>query len=323
MGLKQNIRKIGIIVLWTAFASGLVVLLVAAVKKKDHMTCRGVDINITGVGAIDFLDRKDVLTLLKGEKNRKLEGRSLSSFRLQQLEKTLERNVWVKNAELFFDNNQVLNVDIAEREPIAEVFTVKGSSFYIDSTGKSLPLTDKTTLRLPVFTSFPAEKTTGLSKSTKQTLNDMKKLSLFLLKDTSWMTQIKQLAITPDGGFDLLPVSEKYIIAFGSGENYEDKFSRLSLFNKNVISKAGTDKYNRIDVRFDRQVVASRNDGSSTKIDSLQTIKNIQKMIADAKKPPDDSLFTPVEKNNAVIIKADSTLPVLNNKEQTQHKKRI
>lgn len=296
--------------LWTAFGCGLLVLLVAAVKKKDSATCKGVDINITGVGDVDFLDRKEVLAILNSGKKTKVEGRRLSSFRLQQLESALEKNVWVKNAELFFDNNQVLNINIAEREPVARIFTVMGSSFYIDSSGKSLPVSDRVTMRLPVFTAFPAEKTTGLSKMTRQVLNDMKKLSLFILKDSSRMKEIKQVAIVPGGGFQLLPANEKYIIEFGNGDNYEDKFRRLSLFNKNILSRTGLDKYNRIDVRFDKQVVASRN-GSSAKMDSLQTITIIQKMIADATKLPADSLFTSVEKNNAVINKADTTLLVL------------
>lgn len=310
MGVKQNIKKIGIIVLWGALGSGLLVLLVAAGEKKDHQVCKGVDINITGVGAIDFLDRKEVLLLLKGAEDRKLEGRPLYSFSLQRMEAMLEKNVWVKNAELFFDNNRILNVTIVEREPVALVFTTKGSSFYIDSTGKALPVNEKVNLRLPVFTSFPEEKTTGLSKANRRVLEDMKKLSLFLLKDSLWMREIKQLAVGVDGSFELLPSSEKYIIALGNGDDYEDKFHRLSLFNRNVLSKIGTARYNRIDVRFARQVVASRN-GKDAKIDSLQTIKIIQKMITDATKFPDDTLFTQVEKNNTVITKADSSLPVL------------
>lgn len=303
--------------LWIAFCSGLLILLVAAVEKKDHKTCTGVDITIAGVGDVDFLDRKEVLELLSSGKEGKLEGRPLSSFHLQQLEEKLERNIWVRNAELFFDNNQVLNVRIAEREPIARVFTVMGSSFYIDSSRKALPISDRMDLRLPVFTAFPAEKTTGLNQHTREILNGVQRLSLFLLQDTSWMAQIKQVAVTPDGGFELLPVSEKYIIEFGTAENYENKFNRLSLFNKQILSKVGLDKYNRIDVRFDKQVVAGRN-GSSAKMDSLQTIKNIQKMIADATKLPADSLFTPVEKNNAAISKADTTLLILDKRDSAR-----
>lgn len=309
-------------VLWIAFCSGLLILLVAAVEKKDHKTCTGVDITIAGVGDVDFLDRKEVLELLSSGKEGKLEGRPLSSFHLQQLEEKLERNIWVRNAELFFDNNQVLNVRIAEREPIARVFTVMGSSFYIDSSRKALPISDRMDLRLPVFTAFPAEKTTGLNQHTREILNGVQRLSLFLLQDTSWMAQIKQVAVTPDGGFELLPVSEKYIIEFGTAENYENKFNRLSLFNKQILSKVGLDKYNRIDVRFDKQVVAGRN-GSSAKMDSLQTIKNIQKMIADATKLPADSLFTPVEKNNAAISKADTTLLILDKRDSAHRLHRL
>jgi cell division protein FtsQ len=54
--------------------------------------------------------------------------------------------------QLFFDNNEVLQVVIDEREPIARIFTVAGNSYYIDSSLERLPLSDKMSARLPVFT---------------------------------------------------------------------------------------------------------------------------------------------------------------------------
>jgi len=60
------------------------------------------------------------------------------------MESLLEKNVWIKDAQLFFDNNGILRVSVTEREPIARVFTREGNSFYIDSSGVQLPLSDKT-----------------------------------------------------------------------------------------------------------------------------------------------------------------------------------
>ena len=68
-----------------------------------------------------------------------------------------KKTQWIKKAELFFDNNNVLEVRITEREPIARIFTTSGSSFYIDSSLARLPLSDKFSPRLPVFTDFPTD----------------------------------------------------------------------------------------------------------------------------------------------------------------------
>ena len=44
-----------------------------------------------------------------------------------------------------------------EREPVARVFTVAGSTFYIDDELTQLPLSEKFSARLPVFTNFPSD----------------------------------------------------------------------------------------------------------------------------------------------------------------------
>ena len=43
----------------------------------------------------------------------------------------------------------MLKVNVDESEPIARIFTAMGKSFYIDSTGKRLPLSDKISAKLP------------------------------------------------------------------------------------------------------------------------------------------------------------------------------
>lgn len=48
---------------------------------------------------------------------------------LRSMENALENNPWVKNAEMFLDNQQVLQIEIDERQPVARVFTMQGSSF--------------------------------------------------------------------------------------------------------------------------------------------------------------------------------------------------
>jgi hypothetical protein len=45
----------------------------------------------------------------------------------------------------------------------------------------------------------------------------------------------------------------------------------------------GFDKYSKISVQFDRQLIGTRK-GSLPKIDSLQVIKNIERLIEESKK---------------------------------------
>ncbi|MCH5600880.1 cell division protein FtsQ/DivIB [Niabella ginsengisoli] len=74
------------------------------------------------------------------------------------IEDLLEQSSWVYNADLYFDNNDILHANVTERKPLARVFTDRGESFYIDEAGKHIPLSEKVSLDLPVFTGFPSKK---------------------------------------------------------------------------------------------------------------------------------------------------------------------
>ena len=71
------------------------------------------------------------------------------------MEMMLKHNSWIDEAELYFDNRNVLHITLTEKEPIARVFSTTGNSFYIDKIGNKIPLSEKRSARVPVFTGFP------------------------------------------------------------------------------------------------------------------------------------------------------------------------
>ncbi|MDT0616803.1 cell division protein FtsQ/DivIB, partial [Streptomyces lancefieldiae] len=128
----------------------------------------------------------------------------LDMIDLHELEVEIAQNTWVRKAELFFDNNLVLHVNVIEKEPVARVFTENGSSFYIDSSGGRLPLSDKMSVNLRVFTSFPEVNGVWNSKDSAL-VQDVKKISGYVLHDEFWMAQVAQISCEKDGSFELVP----------------------------------------------------------------------------------------------------------------------
>ena len=183
-----------------------------------------------------------------------LQGRAIKSFDLRKMENQLKSNVWVKDAELYFDNSRILQVRVEERMPLVRLFTVNGNSFYIDSSGEKLPLSDKFSARLPVFTSFPSEKD-KLNSADSVLMRDIIKISEFVTHDDFWMAQVSQVDILPDRSFEIIPMVGNHIIQFGDGTDYEKKFKRLLLFYQQVLSKTGMDVYQKLNVRYARQVI--------------------------------------------------------------------
>jgi len=296
---------------WILLSSGTIILLIAAIARKNNEHCAKIEIDITGVQNNFFIDKKDVLEILQKANSGRLEMRPLSSMDLALMETELQKSRWIKKAELYFDNNNVLEVKITEREPIARVFTSSGLSFYLDSSLARLPLSDKFSARLPVFTNFPTD-VKILSKADSHLIRDIRTMSEFIGTDPFWMAQIEQVDISPARTFDLIPKLGTQIIHFGKAENYHEKFSNLLCFYRQVLSKKGWNQYSSVDVQFRGQIVGIRRGAEEIKTDSLRAVQIMKAIIADAQKHTNDStniqLVQP-EDNNSNI----NSSPVIEN----------
>jgi len=306
-----KLKKILSVSVWLILASGVVVLLVAAMSKKNTGHINGIQIKISGVQNNYFIDKSEVRNILEKVNHKKLEKSTIASLDLTEMEKQLSKNEWIRKAELFFDNNKVLQVKISEREPIARLFTVSGSSFYIDSSLNHLPLRDKFSARLPVFTSFPTE-VKILKKRDSTLLKEVKILSEYINTHPFWMAQIDQIDISKEGHFDLVPKLGNQVIHFGDAENYEEKFNKLLAFYKQVETKVGWNKYAALDLQYRNQVVGVVRDAAEIKSDSLKAVEIMKAIISEAEKNTNDStkiqLPQPLD-NNEKIIES----PVLDN----------
>src|ERR1700704_493350 len=104
MSFKENIRKILVVMLWCVTGSGMLVLLIAAINRKNSKTCKGYRVEINGGNQRLFIDQKVISSLLTSNGTQKLLGKTILSFDLRNMEEMLKKNPWVKEAQLFFDN---------------------------------------------------------------------------------------------------------------------------------------------------------------------------------------------------------------------------
>jgi cell division protein FtsQ len=285
MAIKINIGKIFSTMIWGCIGSGVLVLLVAAIRYRNTNSCKGFVINLTGSG----ISKKEILALLTPAGAPKIRDRPVQSFDLRRLETTLEKNIWVQKSRLFFDNNNLLHIDVIERTPVTRIFTEDGSSFYLDSTGVRLPLLTQLPLRLPVFTGYPSPKP-GHRRADSALATGVSQISAFLRGDPYWMAQVAQVNITSDRTFELEPETGTHHISLGDGNDVAAKFHRLFLFDQQVLSRVGLERYERIDVSYAGQVVATRKGSEQRRYDSLQGLNNIRQLIRSAQQLQPDTL---------------------------------
>lgn len=265
-------KKILFQTLWLIIGISTVVLFGAALKKKDNKLCKDVRVEFVGSERDQFIDEKEVLDLLNNTGF--IVWQKVTVINLTSLENALKKNLWVKNAEIYFDNNEVLHVKIEERQPLVRVFTLQGNSFYVDSEALRLPLSSKLSVKVPMVTGFPSDNRI-LSHPDSITLLNVVKFGKYIRADSFWMAQVSQIVITPQATFEMIPSLGNQIIEFGGADNLDNKFNRLYSFYKQAWLQNGIDKYERLCVQFDNQVVAVKHKKSNIGSDSLNQIPEI------------------------------------------------
>jgi len=309
-------------------------LLVAANRKQKEHVCAEILIGIKGNEGKFYVEKEDVLKLMEKTMGGSLLQRSIPGIDLARLERGLQTDPWIRKAELYFDNKDALHVFVEEREPIARVFTEEGRSFYMDSSGSSMPLLDKISIRVPVITGFTSARKYNAADSAL--LGQVKEVARFIYNDEFWNAQIGQIDITPDHKFELIPVIGDHVIRLGTSENVEEKLNRLYVFYKQVMSKVGFSKYAALDVQFSGQVVAVKKEPASP-VDSLQLQKNIEELMSRANMQnidedmlpgqatpfvKTDSAVSTIAQDNSVSTKTNSNPTAENSVSQNTAKKK-
>ncbi|MCB0715431.1 MAG: FtsQ-type POTRA domain-containing protein [Chitinophagaceae bacterium] len=282
MNAKATIRKFVFIAIWCGIGGGLITLLLAAISRKNNGNCTGYTITIKGDVVQHFVDKTDIEKILFNATKGPLKGDPIASLDLFKLEKQLEKDNWIASADMYFDNKDVLHIQVTEIAPVARVFSLDGHSFYINTKAEMMPLSEKRIVRIPVFSGY--ELHAKMNAVDSSFLLEMKNLASFISTDAFWQSQIAQINITKDHTFELIPLVGHHTIKFGNGDDIAAKFHRLKIFYNQVLSKTGFDKYKIINVQYKGQVVVTNTPGDK-KVDAVQLRKNVENMIGQTAKP--------------------------------------
>lgn len=276
--IKNKAKKIITRLLGGLIVLGFLVLFAAAIRIKDKQKCKSMRIEVITGEKNFFVRESDIRHLILEDRRLNPVGQLLGQINTRLLERTVKTNPWVKDAQLYLDNNNELNIRVIPRQPLARVFTVSGASFYIDTAGVRVPVTGNFSARVPVFTGFGTDGA-GLGRKDSAVYAQIISIGRFIDENAFWMAQVEQINITPGGEFELVPKVGNQVILMGDGNNVEEKFGNLFAFYKDALSKTGWETYDTINIAFSGQVVCTRKGNRQTvKINSsANTTKNNNK----------------------------------------------
>jgi len=172
----------------------------------------------------------------------KIKDSTSKNIDIISLEKSLEQNDFIRNAEVYKDLNGHLVAEVDQFRPIARVFD--RNSYYLDENGFRKPLSDHYTEKVVLVYGFinsgQKNKIIDLIKKVNQDkfLNDI--ISEIHLKDNGVWLKTGQLSAN---------------IKIDLKGNLADQLYKLKAIYTYLVKKRIKNKYQQIDLRFENQAV--------------------------------------------------------------------
>lgn len=200
------------------------------------------------------VDKDKIIRLVKATDNKVL-GKTLNQINSEIIEEEIEKLPAVLRADVYklmvSDKGAfkgVLVVKIKHREPVMRVIT-SSESYYLDKYGVKIPVSTSYATNVPV---------TSGSVSETFAVEQLLPFILFIEENDFWKAQIQQVYVEDDGDVLLSPLVGGHIIELGDLDNYREKLQIMRAFYKQVLVKNNWDKYEKVSLKYNNQVVAKR-----------------------------------------------------------------
>jgi cell division protein FtsQ len=174
-----------------------------------------------------------------------------------RLERVLENEPFVLNADVYIGASGRLHIDLQQREALIRIIDNKGGNYFLDVDGVRFPPSPHFSPRVLVATGDIQPFTPDYRERKRHTLQDLFALAHRLREEPFLDALIEQVHVR-GGNLVLVPKMGNQKINFGSYELVEDKLKRLYLFYEEALPYEGWRAYKTIDLRYRGQVVCQR-----------------------------------------------------------------
>lgn len=242
------VKKILLSAVLLLIAAYLLAAITAFNRKPASQVCGDVQLVIKDSVYAGFITKKEVISLLKEKKLSPI-GQKLSAIQTGKLEKELAKHPLIDRVECYKTPSGKVCVEVSQRIPVLRIMSANGDNYYLDNKGTVMPLSAKCVAHLAVATGK-----IDRAFATKT----LYPFGMYLQKDPFWDAQIEQIHVLPDKTVELVPRVGDHLIFLGRLDGYERKLKRVKAFYEKALNQVGWNKYSRISVEFDNQVICTK-----------------------------------------------------------------
>ena len=249
---------------------GLLVSLGFVNKQQDSLLCKSLTIKVNQDNDLYFLDRIDIAKLIR-DRGDSIVGQPKSTINIPEMEKALNSHADISNAEVSMSIDGDVKVNVNQRKPVIRIINSNDDSYYLDSEGKPMPLSDKYTAKVLIangnilepyisrykYSIADIEKDSALRATSL--LGQLFAMANYINGNEFWSSQIQQIYINKEKDMEIVPTVGNQRIVFGDTSAMEEKFDKLLTFYQQGLNTTGWwDKYSTINLKFKNQIVCTK-----------------------------------------------------------------
>ena len=240
-------------------AAALCVAFIAGVSCRAPLTCKGLNVVISDSLTNRFVSAEDVRKYIDSEFGEYV-GCHIDSIDLRKVEEILDGKSAVLKSEAYVTADGTLHIDIIQRKPVVR-FQKKDGGFYADAEGYIFPLQSSYASHVQIIDgAIPLAANSGYkggieNPDERAWFKKIMNVVNYMEGSKVWKGKIVQIHVLENGELILVPREGNEKFLFGQPGSVEEKFSKMERYYTTIVPEKGSNRYKRVDVRFENQIV--------------------------------------------------------------------
>lgn len=260
--MNRILRLIIICLSGAALMACITLACLAGRDMRSRLTCNGMKVTVTDSARNDFVSKEEIRRHIEKEYGA-YEGICLDSIDLTAIEELVDRKEAVLKSQAYVTKDGTLHITVTQRQPAVR-FQKKEGGFYADAEGFIFPLQDSHAAHVQVIDGYiPLSATSGyngtISQSEKEWFDSIMNLVNHIDRSQTWKNKFVNIHVGKNHELTLVPRYGNEKILFGHPVDIQTKLDKLEKYYTSIIPEKGKDYYKTVDLRFEGQIVCSRN----------------------------------------------------------------
>lgn len=217
----------------------------------ENERCVAVELLVKQDEKSAFIDKQDIETMLKHAKLFPT-GKLMKDVDTEKIEETIAKNEFISKVECYKATNGKLCIRVEQRVPVIYVAPDGQEGYFVDAQGNVIP--NKNNPTDLVVASGDIDKKYASTK--------LAEFGQFLQTNEFWNNQIEQVYVQKNRKgehvVELVPRVGNHVVFLGSMDDYRKKLHKLEIFYNKAVKTVGWEKYARVNLEYDGQIICTK-----------------------------------------------------------------